>query len=119
MKRKLFVILFTLASFFGYSQANASISELLVVTIEEANQKIPEYVVINISSLDFQNQENLDLFCKAFSFDYQKLDGNYSNQELKIQFNVESLNARNIDLVKLNENFVGIAKRMLYVYSNF
>ncbi|MEZ4979084.1 MAG: hypothetical protein R2772_07280 [Chitinophagales bacterium] len=118
MKKMLFILFFAAFSTLSFAQSSASINANFEITIEDSNNKIPEYISFNINSLPFASQESLDKFCQTFSMPYHEMHGNLALHEIRVHFNQAILNDKNIDLAALNEHFITLSKRMQIVYSN-
>lgn len=118
MKKMLFILFFAALSSITFAQSSASINSNFEIQVEDSNNKIPEYLSVDISAIPFSSQESLDKFCLVFSMPYHQLNGNLANNELRIHFNNAFLAEKNIDLPALNEHFVTLSKRMQIVYNN-
>lgn len=118
MKKILSFLIFAVFSSFTFAQSAASINSDFEIKVQDSNNKIPEYASVDLSSIPFASQESLDKFCSVFSMPHHQLNGNLSNNELRIHFNQSFLAQKNIDLTALNEHFLTLAKRMQIVYNN-
>ncbi len=99
----------------------ASIDKEYVISLNKSdnssmsNDKIFKNYTLDISDLYFKSPENLNQFCKLFSFDIFTLIGDFESKQIIIEFNEEVIESKNMTRLDINNFFSDIAPRMYYI----
>lgn len=94
-------------------QLNSSFEILL-----DERDEIKEIYTLDISSLSFQTEEQLEAFCKLFSMSFHSMTGNFSSKEITMRIDKDYLANNEIGITDINEHFEMITARMVFIHNN-
>ena len=96
-----------------------SIDDNFIITLnQENNLSVEKSYLLDISSLNFQSQEELTLFCENASGEFHIFEGDFKDKKINIIFNTKKLHKRGIKTRGINKYFLSISNRLKSQYNN-
>lgn len=99
----------------------ATISDDFVILLPDNQEILSGEYLLDIKHIPFKSKEALDRFCSTFSFDYQRLKGDFNRNEITLEFNLTTVSKRNLTVKQIGvhlKDFAGRMKNYFQTYNN-